>query len=262
MTASGVLGQVGVSLAQRFARANQRVSKHVERTFAIESDKPLWRRFDADVRTELGGLPDGATVVDVGGGRRCTFASSLPAGRTFHLLSVDISPEELALNKVADETRVGDIRRLPVSDGCADLIVSRTLLEHVDGNDLAVREIMRVLKPGGTTMHLIPCRYALFAIAARILPFGPLLWLLHMVEPSTRGQVEFPVVYDRCVPSKMEALFRAAGARDIQISVTYSQNDYFTSFFPAFVVVCLYQAIVRRLSFRDAATYMIVTARA
>lgn len=262
MTASGVLGRVGVPLVQRFARANQRVSKQVERMFAIESDKPLWRRFDADVHTVLAGLTAGATVIDVGGGRRCTFASSLPIERTFHLLSVDIAPEELALNEVADETRAGDIRRLPVPDNSADLVVSRTLLEHVDGNDRAVREIMRVLKPGGTTTHLIPCRYALFAIAARILPFGPLLRLLHTVDPSTRGQVEFPVVYDRCVPSEMESLFWRAGAREVRISVTYSQNDYFTSFFPAFVVVCLYQAAVRRLSLRDAATYMIVTARA
>lgn len=262
MTASSVLVRVAIPLVQRFARANRRVSKRLEDRFAIESDKPLWRRFDAGVHAELDRLPAGATVVDVGGGRRCTFASALSPGRTFHLLSVDISPEELAANNVADETRVGDIRELPVPDRSADMVVSRTLLEHVNGNDRAVREIMRTLKPGGTTMHLIPCRYALFAIAARVLPFGPLLWLLHMVDPSTRGQVEFPVVYDRCVPSKMEALFRGAGARDVQISVTYSQNDYFTSFFPAFLVVCLYQALVRRLGFRDAATYMLVTARA
>jgi SAM-dependent methyltransferase len=262
VTVRETAGPAVVAIIQRFARANQRVSKYVERRFEIESDKPLWRRFDSTVVEEIGKLPKDSTVVDVGGGRRCTFASATAAKRSYRLVSVDIAPEELALNDVADETRVGDIRNLPIEDGAADLIVSRTLLEHVDGNDQAVRQIMRSLRPGGTTLHLVPCRYALFAIAARVLPFGPLLNALHVVDPTTRGEVEFPVVYDQCTPGQMERLFRAAGAREVSVDVTYSQNDYFTAFFPAFLIVCLYQGLMRRLGLRKAATYMVIIARA
>jgi SAM-dependent methyltransferase len=246
---------------QRAASANRRISQAWERSLHIESDKPFWRGFDRQVADAVGRLTEGAIVLDVGGGRRCAFADAVPRGRGVRLLAVDISPEELAANTVADERRVGDVRELPLRDSEVDLIVSRTLLEHVDGVSKAVEEIVRVLKPGAMTLHLVPGRYSLFATAARILPFEPLLGLLHLAYPASRDEIKFPVHYDNCHPVAMERLFRRAGCSEVTVTVCYAQNGYFTAVFPAFILVCLYQALVRRLQLRVLAAYMIVTAR-
>ena len=94
--------------------------------------KTLWQRFEREADTLIRGLPDGATVLDLGGGRRCVYAGSVqPPGRV-KLIAVDISANELALNADVAETRVADVaNELPMPDGSVDLILSRVLLEHV-----------------------------------------------------------------------------------------------------------------------------------
>ena len=248
--------------ALRAITASTRVAVAVEDRGWVESDQPFWRRFEQRVREALQELPDGATFVDLGGGRACVYADAVPRERGVRLVAVDISAEELALNTVADETRVADVARgLPFADGEVDLLVSRVVLEHVDGVAAAIRHIHRVLKPGGRTIHFVPGRYAAFAIAARILPFKPLLRLLHWVVPSSVGVVEFDVHYDDTDPVALERRFREAGFSDVSVSWTAAQADYFKSFLPAYALVALYQTLVRALRLRRLAAYVVVDAR-
>ena len=80
---------------------------------------------------------------------------------------------ELAANGDVAETPAADVAAaLPLPDASADLILSRALLEHVHGVPAAIGHMARVLQPGGVALHLVPCRYSLFGMAARLLPFG------------------------------------------------------------------------------------------
>jgi len=49
----------------------------------------------------------------------------------------------------------GDGRQLPFSDECFDGVVSYDTLEHIQNVESVAREIMRVLKPGALTRHVI-----------------------------------------------------------------------------------------------------------
>ena len=228
----------------------------------MESDQPLWRSFEAEVRGALAALPDGGVFVDVGGGRSCVYADSVPRDRGVRLVSLDVSAEELAHNSVADEVVVADVAKgLPFADGEVDLLVSRVVLEHVDGVPGAVGHMARVIKPGGRTIHFVPGRWATFAIAARLLPFKPLLRLLHFAVPASIGVVEFDVHYDKTDPVALERLFRRAGFRDVRVSWTAAQADYYKAFAPAFLLIVAYQALVRALGLRRLAAYVIVDAR-
>lgn len=53
-----------------------------------------------------------------------------------------------------------DGRRMPVPESCIDLIVSKSVLEHVHADHVAplVREMKRVLRPGGAMVHRIDLR--------------------------------------------------------------------------------------------------------
>ncbi|HMP71846.1 MAG TPA: class I SAM-dependent methyltransferase [Kiritimatiellia bacterium] len=51
---------------------------------------------------------------------------------------------------------VADIHRLPFKDGSVDAIMSVAVLEHVADPQAVVREMFRVLKPGGLVYNLIP----------------------------------------------------------------------------------------------------------
>jgi SAM-dependent methyltransferase len=51
---------------------------------------------------------------------------------------------------------VYDGRRLPLADGCADLVFSASVFEHVADLDTALAEIGRVLRPGGRLVAAVP----------------------------------------------------------------------------------------------------------
>ena len=206
-------------------------------------------------------LPSGAVVVDVGGGRHCSFAHQLRPDREAHVVAVDISPEELAANTSVDETRVADVvEQLPFADGEVDLVVSRTLLEHVQSVERAACEMARVLRPGGRSIHLVPCRYSLFAIGARLLPFALLKRTLQTLLPETRGVIEFDVVYDRGHPSALKDAFHLADFARVDLEYTWDQSGYFHWFFPAFVLVLAYQRAVEILNLTVLASYVVIRA--
>ncbi len=240
---------------------NLRLSRATERYLHLRTDKTLWDQFEHEADALIRALPDGATVLDLGGGRRCVYAESVnPPGR-LRLIAVDISAEELALNKDVSETQVADVAAgLPMAAGSADLILSRALLEHVEGVPASIQHMARVLKPGGIALHLVPGRYSLFGTAARVLPFGPLLRLLHRVMPWTKGQIEFEVHYDHCYPTALEKEFRAAGFSGVELWITWAQPGYFEAAYPLFLLHAAYEWTVRHLGIRRLASYTVVRA--
>lgn len=246
-----------MSLLDRFLQANSRLSARFDR----RGDDALYRRYDDDVARALEALPPNGTVVDVGGGRTCSFAARLPAGRDIRIVAIDVSAEELESNVTAHETRVADVtKRIPFGDGEVDLLVSRTALEHVSDVQSAAREMARVLPRGGQTLHLLPCRYALFAIVARVVPFDLAKGILHRIIPGSAGVVEFDVFYDHGHPRDLERVFVAAGFRQVEIECTWDQTAYFHAFFPLFLAVLLYQRLAKLLRLRVLASYVIVRA--
>lgn len=105
-----------------------------------------------------GRLLPGERVVDVGcgGGTDSLIAATMvgPAGR---VVGVDMTPAMLAKARAsaaqAGMTNVefveGFGEALPVADGWADVVISNGVLNLMPDKDAALREMARVLKPGG-----------------------------------------------------------------------------------------------------------------
>lgn len=91
---------------------------------------------------------DGAVLVDVGCGAGL-LAPHL-AGKGYRHIGVDLSGSALA--QAAEhgvEAIQGDAARLPLPDGCADVVNAGELLEHVPDLPAVVGEVCRLLRPGG-----------------------------------------------------------------------------------------------------------------
>ncbi len=248
-----------MSVVRRLIDANVSASRGLARRLRLPSDKTLWQKFEREVQDDIRALPDGSVVVDIGGGRRCVYHHALRPEIT--LIATDVSAEELALNVHASQTVVADVSdRLPLPGGSADLVVSRAVLEHVPDVRAAARNVAGVLKPGARTIHLLPGRFSLFGMAARLLPFTPLLAILHWVDPTTVDQVEFDVHYDQGTPDRLRRAFEAAGFHDVQVEVTWAQPEYFEPVFPLFLIYSLYEAAIRTLRLRPLAAYMVIHA--
>ncbi|MFA5565241.1 MAG: class I SAM-dependent methyltransferase [Acidimicrobiia bacterium] len=53
----------------------------------------------------------------------------------------------------------GDAHRLPFPDACFDRVIASEVIEHLPDDSLAVRELARVLRPGGTIAITVPARF-------------------------------------------------------------------------------------------------------
>lgn len=96
-------------------------------------------------------------MLDVG----CGCGAMLAAGRALGLdaCGLDISPVavEQARGRVPGaDVRVGPAEELPFGDGEFDLVTCMGSLEHVAGPRQAVREMRRVVRPGGRLLLVVP----------------------------------------------------------------------------------------------------------
>ena len=108
--------------------------------------------------TQFARIRKGDTVIDLGSGAgNDAFIARNETGETGKVIGIDFTPaminkarvnaEKLGFSNV--EFRQGDIDKMPASDNLADVIVSNCVLNLVPDKDAVIKEIYRVLKPGG-----------------------------------------------------------------------------------------------------------------
>lgn len=108
--------------------------------------------------TEFAKIKKGDTVIDLGSGagNDCFIARAL-TGETGKVIGIDFTEkmvekartnaEKLGYHNV--EFRFGDIEKMPVSADVADVVVSNCVLNLVPNKFNVLKEVYRVLKPGG-----------------------------------------------------------------------------------------------------------------
>jgi SAM-dependent methyltransferase len=108
--------------------------------------------------TQFAKIKKGDVVVDLGSGAgNDAFIARHETGENGKVIGIDFTPamiERARLNNEARgfnnvEFRQGDIENMPVTANTADVIVSNCVLNLVPNKDAVIKEIYRVLKPGG-----------------------------------------------------------------------------------------------------------------
>lgn len=115
------------------------------------------------------GLQEGETVLDLGcGAGRHAFESYRRGGRVAALDADDTELKDvvgmMGAMSYAGEVPEGaagvavrgDARRLPFRTGAFDRVIAAEVLEHVAEDQVAMRELARVLVPGGTMAVTVP----------------------------------------------------------------------------------------------------------
>ncbi len=98
-------------------------------------------------------------VVEAGCGEG--YGAELIAGVTERVIALDYDGQAIA-HVAARYPRVSPVRAnlvaLPVRDGCADVVVSLQVIEHLWEQERFLRECRRVLRPGGALLLSTPNR--------------------------------------------------------------------------------------------------------
>jgi 2-polyprenyl-6-hydroxyphenyl methylase/3-demethylubiquinone-9 3-methyltransferase len=96
------------------------------------------------------------------------------AGKGYRHVGVDLVRSALELARDHGVTPVrADVTRLPLADGCADVVSAGELLEHVTDLPGTVAEVCRIMRPGGivvidTLADTALCRFLAISVAERM----------------------------------------------------------------------------------------------
>lgn len=186
-------------------------AENYERYFVPAIAEPLANRF-----LENAALRRGERVLDVacGTGIVARLAAER-VGKGGAVTGIDVNPGMLA---VARSVTPGDLsiawhqanaEELPLPDEAFDVVLSQLSLQFVDDKVAALREMRRVLVPGGRVLVNVPGRVEkLFAIMADALATH--------IDPRLAGFVLH--VFSLSDPEELRRLMTQAGFRDVSTS--------------------------------------------
>jgi ubiquinone/menaquinone biosynthesis C-methylase UbiE len=142
----------------------------------------VWARYVVEValadmvRLLPGGARRPRRILDAG----CGPGVSLPLlDRHFSpesIIGIDINPQEVGRSRAqaancrcAVEVCRGDAARLNLPDGAVDMVLCHQLLHHVTNQEAVLRELSRVLTPGGVLLLAESCRDFIHSTPVRLL---------------------------------------------------------------------------------------------
>ena len=137
--------------------------------------------------------------------------------RCAHLEGCDID-EVVMQNPFLDHAKViSPDAPLPYANDQFDLVLSRSVFEHVDNPEWLARELLRIVKPGGLIAAVTPNKYGYFATAARIIPNSQHARSLRRVQPGRKAEDVFPTRYRLNTASALRKFF----GEQAEVYVTY-----------------------------------------
>ena len=162
---------------------------------------------------EISGLEPASSpkVLDFGCGAGGLVKHLLSFG--YDIYGCDIT-EEWSSNPDVDQERFGAIGfepyRLPFDDGTFDVVISTSVLEHAQNKEECFREIHRVLKRGGYSMHLYPAKWYLplevhisVPLASHFWPHCPQWWLALWAMLGVRNRFQKGKTWREVVKSNL-----------------------------------------------------------
>lgn len=102
-------------------------------------------------------------ILDVGCGTGANLEMLAHFGK---VQGVDVSPDAVAFcrDRGLNNVREGEAEKLPFADGSFDLVTALDVVEHLDDDRLGLREMLRVLRPGGMALLFVPAFMFLWGV--------------------------------------------------------------------------------------------------
>jgi len=196
-------------------------------------------RFDAAIRRYL---HPRAAVLDAGAGRGLMYPYDY-RDHVARMAGADTDPA-IAENPNLTDASVADLASLPYDDASFDLVFSKYVFEHLDRPVAVMRELRRVLKPGGHLLVHTPNRWHYVAVFATLTPTRFHVWF-----NERRGRVEadtFPTRYRANDRRTLERLAGASRFRLIGLDLFETKPDYLYFHSWAYRAGITYERIVNR----------------
>lgn len=204
-------------------------------------------------------ITDGtAVLLDAGCGRTAPVLRRY-IGRVPRLIGVEVVPFVDVPPQI--ETHQADLARLPLPSASVDLIMSRSVFEHLADPHAVYAELARVLRPGGQLVFLTANLWDYGTMVARLVPNR-----LHAkVVKATEGRAEedtFPTAYRSNSRPAVERLARGAGLAVERFDYLSQYPNYFMFSGTLFFLAMGYEKLISRFgALRGLRGWILVTLR-
>ena len=180
-----------------------------------------WLGPSTDAMIQMAGIGSGHHVLDIAAGAgEQTITAAKAVGPNGYVLATDISPNILmfARKMACDaglyniETRAMDGENITLPDNTFDAVISRVGLIYFPDQQKALREMLRVLKPGGKISAIVystPDKNQFFSIPVSIIRKRANL------PPPLPGQ---PGPFSLGSPGVVEKVYADAGFKNIRVA--------------------------------------------
>lgn len=203
-----------------------------------DEDHP-YRLFERKIRELI--RPE-HTLLDAGCGRTAPILAKF-RGQARQLIGVDLVEFTTQLDGM--QLIKGDLSNTGLPDASVDLIMARSVMEHVADPVAVYREMHRVLKPGGHFVFLTANLWDYSALIASIVPnrFHP--WIVSKTEGRQEHDV-FPIQYKTNTKGAVRKYAGGAGFRIISFDYLGQYPGYllFNGFL--FFLGTLYEKLISR----------------
>jgi SAM-dependent methyltransferase len=184
-------------------------------------------------------LPSGA-MLEFGCGHTFRLAALL-ANRYASVSGTDLDalvPEQVPPNVAYRQCTTDTI---PFGDAEFDVVLIRSVLEHVAEPEKTFAELARVTRPGGVVLIYLPNKWDYVSVVARL--SGPLKkWLLRTVVRPRWD--DFPVFYRCNTRRAIRRLAASSGFVVERFMPLPSQPSYLAFFVPLYVLGAVYQFLI------------------
>jgi len=178
-------------------------SERLLRRFYGDSPHP-YRLFEERVS---GAIRPGSVLLDAGCGRTVPVLRKF-VGRAGRLIGVELV--EFTDVPPGIETYRADLSAIPLPDATVDVIMSRSVFEHLDDPSSVYREFARILRPGGRLIFLTANMWDYATLAARAIPNRFHSGIVRYTEGREEADV-FPTRYRTNTRTAVERLSAEAG---------------------------------------------------
>lgn len=140
---------------------------HYEALYKMESGhwwyktrRKIIRNFIEKYRARFG---DEIKIIDVGCGTGLLLKEMEPLG-TCHGIDISQKALDFCKKRGINNVQVADAARIPYPDNMFDMAVALDVIEHIENDEEAIREIYRVLKPRGVAIIAVPAFMFLWGV--------------------------------------------------------------------------------------------------
>jgi len=202
-------------------------------------DEHPYRTLEREVTDRL--RPE-STLLDAGCGRSAPVLAKY-LGKARRLIGVDLVDFEGAPEGI--ELLNNDLGRIDLPDSSVDLVMSRSVMEHVADPPAVYGEINRILTPGGYFIFLTANLWDYASIIAKLVPNRLHPWIVSKVEGRAEEDV-FPVQYRTNTRGAVDKFAAATGFEVGSFRYLGQYPAYFMFNGPLFLMATGYEKLISR----------------